>query len=200
MRCDYHAGFRIYDYQQAEGIGTHIDAPCHVVENGISIDQLPLNSLIAPGAMIDISAKVKQNPDCLLQKQDIQDWEKLNQRQLNDLIVLIYTGWDEYWLQESQYRNMDSHGVMHFPGISKAAAHYLSEKKIKGIGIDTLSLDAGISTEYPAHHIFLSQGIYQIENLTNLRNLPAHSFLVIALPTKIFKGPEASARVIALVG
>ena len=62
-------------------------------------------------------------------------------------IVLFYTGWGRYWGNKKNYLGNDKFGDtkdLHFPGISKEAAQYLVDKKVKAIGLDTPSLDPGI--------------------------------------------------------
>ena len=60
---------------------------------------------------------------------------------------------------------MDTEGVMHFPGFSPESAKLLVERDVAGIGIDTLSLDYGPSTDFATHKIMLEAGIYQIDRL-----------------------------------
>ena len=88
---------------------------------------------------------------------------------------------------------------MHFPSFSAKATELLIERNIAGIGIDTLSPDTGALGMFPAHQIMLSAGKFIIENLTNLKLLPAFGAQIIALPLKIKDGPESPARVIAIV-
>lgn len=108
------------------------------------------------------------------------------------------TGWSRRFHNEQQYRNTDDKGVMHFPGFSKDAAVFLTtQRKIHGIGIDTLSLDNGISTTFDTHVVMLKNNYYQIENMV-LEEAPEHGGVVFALPIKITGTPEAQARVVIL--
>ena len=109
------------------------------------------------------------------------------------------TGWSKHFQSETEYTNKDDKGVMHFPGFSKELAEFLvKERKIHGIGIDTLSLDTGSSTTYDTHVTMLKNNYYQIENMV-LDNVPEHGGVVFALPLKITGGPEAQARIVVLV-
>ena len=58
--------------------------------------------------------------------------------------VLVCTGWDAYRRFPDRYV-----GDMHFPGVSPAAARLLIERDVAGIGIDTLSIDAGAARARP---------------------------------------------------
>src|SRR5262249_5589462 len=56
------------DIHTGEHVGTHVDAPTHWLsgKDGHSVDQIPLRTLIAPAVMLDMSAKVAEDPDFLL--------------------------------------------------------------------------------------------------------------------------------------
>jgi len=94
---------------------------------------------------------------------------------------------------------MDVKGTMHFPGFSEECSNFLiKNRSINAIGIDTLSLDSGNSTNFLTHQIILKSDHYQIENM-KLDEVPEHGALIIALPLKLFGAPESPTRVIALV-
>ena len=87
-----------------------------------------------------------------------------------------------------------------FPGLSLEAAQYLLEQtRPVGIGIDTASVDYGPSKDCPVHHLTMGAGIYHLENVANLDQLPATGCSVIALPLKLGGGSGAPARVIAVI-
>jgi kynurenine formamidase len=196
--ADYqNGGFRLYHYAFSEGIGTHIDAPCHHIADGRSIAELSLSELIVPACVIDVRRQVSVDPDYAISIADIGAWELKYGPIPAGSLVLGLTSWDQYWQQESRYCNQDADGVMHFPGFSEEAAGYLLAREIAGLGIDTFSLDPGISQDYPVHGLMLGANKYQIENLTGLAQLPATGAWVLALPLKVSNGPEAPARVIA---
>ena len=88
---------------------------------------------------------------------------------------------------------------LHFPGIAPAAARVLLERRIRGVGIDTASIDYGQSTQYETHRILYERNIPGLENLANLDRLPARGATLIALPMKIKGGSGAPLRAIALV-
>lgn len=199
LRANYKQGCRVYDYIQAEGIGTHIDAPAHFIENGRTISDLTLKELIAPGCVIDVREKVESNTDYLISTQDIIHWEKQHHLIPQGAIFLACTGWSKYWPDTKHYRNNDENGDMHFPGFAKNAAELLVTRGVAGVGIDTLSIDRGIDKTFAAHHILLGNGLFQIENLTGLALLPPTGSIIFALPTKIKDGPEANARIVALI-
>jgi kynurenine formamidase len=199
LATDYDThGYRTFLLQQPEGIGTHMDAPAHFIKDGRTISDLSCTELVAPGCIIDVRSQVAQNDDYKISAKDVLEWEKEHGLIPAKALVLGLTGWSQYWFDVKKYQNMDANGVMHFPGWSESAAKLLIERDIVGVGIDTLSIDAAIAIDHIAHHIFLENDKYQLENLANLDKLPAVGMTIIALPMKIQNGAEAPVRAIAL--
>ncbi|MBI4179608.1 cyclase family protein [bacterium] len=196
---DYDQGYTKMAYEMDEGLGTHVDAPAHFLKGARSISDLGLEELVTPAVVVDVTAAVEANPDYALSVDDILAWEKRNGPIPAGALVIARTGWSARWGSESAYRNADKFRIMHFPGFSKEAAEFLvTERRISGIGIDTLSLDPGVSKTFDVHRILFEADKYQIENLANLAALPETGAVVLALPLKIVDGPEAAARVIGL--
>ena len=87
---------------------------------------------------------------------------------------------------------------LHFPGFAEDAARFLvKERQVASVGLDTASLDYGQSKNFQAHQIFGAANIPGFENLTNLSQLQAKGFRVIALPMKIEQGSGAPLRIVA---
>lgn len=191
--------FRVFNYYFAAGTGTHMDAPFHSEAQGKKISDYNLNELVGAGCVINVCEQARQDADYVISVNDVLAWEDVHGVIPKDSIVLAHTGWSNYWDQPSKYINQDVKGVLHFPGFSSEAASLLVKRGIIGVGIDTLSIDPGCSKKYPAHHIFLGNGIFVLENLANTRFLPPKSATVFALPLKIEGAAEAPARVFALL-
>lgn len=180
-------------------LGTHIDSPSHFIEGARTITDLKLSELICPCVVVDVSQKVKQNADYLLQVSDVIEWEKKYGKIPDKSFVCMKTGWSKFFYDEKKYQNMDSNGVMHFPGFSKEVAEFLTtQRNITGVGIDTLSLDNGPSKSFDCHVTMFKADKYQIENL-NLEEVPEYGGVMFALPVKIVGAPEACARVVVVV-
>ncbi len=187
-------------YSTPEHLGTHIDAPNHFENNQISVDKLKLEALIGPAAVIDISTKVTGNADYQLTVEDIILWEKSNGPIQNGSIVLLNTGWWRKWNNYDKYKNADENNKLHFPGYSEDAAIFLIEKRnIKGIGIDTLSADYGISADFIVHHIINGEGKYILENVANLDKLPPNGATLVIAPIKIEGGSGGQTRIWAIL-
>ncbi len=187
-------------YSTPEHLGTHIDAPNHFEYNQPSVDEIKLDTLIGPASVIDISDKVEHNSDYKLTVADIIDWEKVNGKIRERSIILLNTGWSSRWNDYEKYKNVDNSNKLHFPGYSADAADFLVEKRnINGIGIDTLSADCGMSTDFNVHHIINGSSKYILENVANLDKLPPTGATLIIAPIKIEGGSGGQARIWAIL-
>ncbi len=184
--------------------GTHLDAPIHFSQNGWSSDQIPIDRFLGAVFVIDVSEACAKNPDYQLTVEDITNWELKNGKLPAESIVLLRTGWGKFWPDKKKYLGNDKPGDttnLHFPAFSKGSAEFLvKDRKIKGVGLDTASLDPGTSTDFIAHQVFNGANVYGLENVANLEKLPEKGAMLIALPMKIEKGTGGPARIIALVG
>lgn len=193
-------GYFAREISLPEHFGTHLDAPAHFIQGLWTVDQIPAQRLVAPLVVIDVSQNVKGNADYQISVEDIAAWEKLHDHIPLDSVVMTRTGWDARWNAINDYRNADSKGVMHFPGYSEDAAHFLVDgRKAIGIGIDTLSIDYGPSKDFPVHQYNLRHSVYQLENVANLDHAPAKGGLVVIAPMKLEGGSGAPVRILALM-
>lgn len=182
-----------------EHLGTHLDAPNHFENNQPAVDQIDPADLFAQGIVVDISMQADADPDYTLSRRDLDDWEQRQGRIPEGAVVLLHTGWGRFWENPARYRNQATDGKMHFPGGSAEAARWLvSERHIKGMGIDTLSIDHGISKDFVVHHVLNGAGRYAVENLARLERLPARGFYLFVAPIKIETGSGGPARVFAV--
>jgi kynurenine formamidase len=186
-------------FSTPEHYGTHIDAPSHFIDGGASIDQLSAKDLIVPLVVIDVREEVSKDPDYCLTVKKIRSFEEAGKIPDHSAVLLL-TGWSKRWSNPVDYRNTDSSGTMHYPAFSKESADFLvNERGVAYLGIDTLSLDPGISHDYPVHKLTLAKGIHLIENLDSLSELPARGALLFCGPLRIKGGTGSPARVVALL-
>lgn len=194
--------YSAYKFCAPEHGGTHIDAPRHFSAKGHTVDEIPLDQLMGSALVIDVRNKTNNNPDYAITVGDIQRFEQKYRRITDQDIVLFRTGWEQYWNNKKKYLGSAKLGDvnhLHFPGLSKEAAQYLVKRQIKGIGIDTASMDPGNSKEFWTHRILLAANVFGLENLSNLQDLPAIGTQLIIAPMKIKGGSGAPSRVFALV-
>jgi kynurenine formamidase len=191
--------YSAYKFSAPEHGGTHLDSPIHFAEGRQTVDQIPLNQLVAPAVKIDISAKAAENRDYLISIEDITSWETANGKISENNIVLFQTGYGKYWGDRAKYMGAED-DQKHFPGLGPEAAKWLIEnRKINAVGIDTASIDNGQSQTFETHVALMSENVPAFENVANLEKLPAKGFHIIALPMKIQGGSGAPLRIVAFL-
>jgi len=182
-----------------EHSGTHMDAPVHFAPNGLFVDQLRIENLVVPAVVINITEKARRDPDAVVTPDDIRAWERRYGRIPDNAAVLMASGWGARAGSVEAFRNTDSSGVMHFPGFGKEAIDFLlTERRISGIGVDTLSLDHGPSTTFAVHYTILPTNRWGLENLANLESIPPSGATLFVGAPKIASGSGGPTRVMAV--
>ena len=183
--------------------GTHLDAPIHFAEGKRTADQIPLEQLMAPAVVIDVSAKAAADPDYRLTAEDVRAWEAKHGPVQQGAIVLLRTGWGKRWPDRKRYMGDDKPGDasnLHFPSYGAEAARYLVEQRKVGVlGVDTASIDHGPSKDFIVHQIANGANVPGLENVASLEEVPETGAWVIALPMKIAGGSGGPVRIVALV-
>jgi len=192
-------GYFTRSFWMLEHYGTHLDAPAHFPPGKTTVDQIPTKQMFGPAVVMDVRAESGKDADYQLTFARIEDWEKRHGRIPEGAIVLLRTGWTSRWPDVRKYRNQDAQGTMHFPGFSQEAAKLLIERKVSGLGCDTLSIDHGASSDYAVHHLALGAGLYHLENLADLSELPEIGAYLIVAPIKLEGGSGGPVRVFALL-
>ncbi len=188
-----------------EHTGTHFDAPRHWV-TGRELDdvsQVPPVDLVAPAAVLDFTAEAAEDPDFLLEIDDVRRWESAHGPLPERGWLLYRTGWDERSEDATRFLNADDTGP-HTPGIAASCAKWLAEQTaVIGVGVETVGTDAGAAhgfdPPFPCHSFLLGAGEYGLTQLQNLDRLPATGAVVLASPLRIVGGSGSPTRVLALV-
>ena len=193
------------NFATSEHGGTHLDAPVHFAKNAHTTEAIPLNRLMGPAAVIDVSAKARENRDYLFTIDDVTAWESQHGRLPDGIILLFHTGFGQYWPDAKAYLGTDGRGPgavadLHFPGLSPELAQFLvDERNMSAVGLDTPSIDYGQSTDFISHRILFAENIPGFENVANLDALPPTGAFIIALPMKIKGGSGGPLRIVAYV-
>lgn len=194
------------DYRAAEHGGTHADAPIHFAKNGRTIDQIPLPEWIGPAVKIDVTKKCELDRDYLLTVDDIKQWEKNYGRIPDGAWVIMYTGiGTTYYPDRKKVLGTDIQGIaalpyLSFPGFSPESAEFLvKERNIRGIALDTPSIDYGKSKDFRVHRIICGADKLALENIAALDKLPAKGATLYVIPMLIRNGTGAPARVFAVL-
>lgn len=192
-------------FSTAEHGGTHLDAPIHFAEGQWTVEQIPLDRLIGQAVVIDVSAQALADRNYQVSVQDLQAWEASHGRIPDNAIVLLRTGYGQFWPDRERYLGTAMTGPeavaeLRFPGLHPEAATWLTEQRvISAIGLDTPSIDYGQSDLFESHQILFANNIPAFENVANLEQLPPTGAFVVALPMKIKGGSGGPLRIVALV-
>jgi kynurenine formamidase len=183
--------------------GTHMDAPIHFSNGAITADEVPLSSMVGPAAVIDFSVRAANNPDTMLNVEDIKKWESTHGKIPDGSIVVARSGWGRYWPDKRRYLGTDKFGdVAHlrFPGFSVDGVKYLLDSgNVVAIAIDTPSMDPGNSKDFPVHRLWLGANKVGFENVAQADKLPEIGATIFCIPMKIGKGTGAPSRIFALL-
>lgn len=192
-------------YAASEHGGTHLDAPIHFAADRRFVDEIPIEQLIGPAAVVDVSAQATADRDYQVTVADIQAWESEHGRLPEGAILLLNTGSHRFWPDRNAYMGTDQLGpdavaLLHFPGLDPVAASWLvTERNVGAVGLDTPSIDYGQSTLFESHQILFDANIPAFENVAALSELPASGAHVVALPMKIERGSGGPLRIVAWV-
>jgi kynurenine formamidase len=184
-----------------EHTGTHMDAPLHFSENGMSVDMIDIADLVVPLAVIDIRERAAGDPDAALTPDDIKAWEAVNGPLPEGCCVAMNSGWHAL-LDSPKFTGRDAEGKNHTPGFHAETAELLiKERSVKGIAVDTLSLDRGLASsgDFPVHYQWLGSGRWGVEAIAGLDDLPAKGAMLVVAGPKVRGATGGPSRVIALV-
>jgi kynurenine formamidase len=193
------------NFRTGEHTGTHFDAPKHWItgQDGEDVASAPPRRLVGPAAVLDFSTHAAENPDFLLDVDDIRAWENDHGLLPEGGWLLYRTGWDARSGSQEAFLNADEDGP-HTPGMSVECAHWLAEQSpVIGLGVETVGTDAGAAAGFdpmfPCHTLMHGAGKYGLTQLQNLAQLPPVGAILIVSPLKIVGGSGSPARVLALV-
>ncbi len=171
--------YNVSMFEMGAHAGTHVDAPFHVLAEGGTADQLPLEKLVGKAQVIQLPEAV----ECI-------NSEVLTLHPLQKSIrrVLFRTKYSRYWGEQPQVFHAD------YVGLDTSAALKLIESGVELVGVDGFSVAA---EEYmlAVHRLLLEAGLAIVENL-DLQAVPAGLYNLYCLPLKIVGTDGAPARVI----
>jgi kynurenine formamidase len=167
-------GFYAQQWTFWEHTATHLDVPGHFIPGGRLVTAIdPAELMFLPAVVVDITRRADRDADTTVQVADLRRHEARHGRIPEGALVLMNSGWQRRVGDPDAYRNADPSGTFHFPGFGVDAAEFLLERRdITGIGVDTLSIDAGAAPGFPVHHLVLGADRLGVENLAHLDRIP----------------------------
>ena len=152
--------------------GTHLDAMYHFIDDGKTLDQMPLDWFFGPTRLLRIPKKAKEEIT-------VEDFMAFEEHLTEGAKIIYETGW---------HRNFGADNFFtEFPSMTLEASKYLASRKIRMIGMDTPTPSYDW---FEVHHVLLGVEIVVVETLTNLDKLP-DSFVFMGFPMNI-KGRDGS--------
>jgi kynurenine formamidase len=193
-------GYYLRRFSLGEHSGAHLNAPSSFHRNGLNIDAYPAESLIVPAVVVDVRDRAAANPDYVLTRDDVLEWERKFGQIASGSILLLYTGWQGKWNNPKEFLGQDDAGSLHFPGFGLAATRFLLEQRsISGIGIDTHGVDGGQDDTFAINRLMLEQPRIVLECLTNLNQLPPIGTTLVIGILRLKGGSGSPVSALALV-
>lgn len=196
--------------------GTHIDAPLHRFDRGITVGQIPLEKCYGTGVIVDMRYKKKWD------KITAEDFENANPKIEEGDFVVINTGWHKWWyVKDYVYFN-------HYPGLVPSGAEWLIKKKVIAVAGTWGCLDhpcahsplkqlqPWLYDEYkegtgkdpdeefpiyePCHAMLLENGVTGIENAGgDIDEVTGMRCNIAAFPWRFMEGDGCMVRLVAIV-
>jgi len=163
--------------------GTHMDAPAHMLQNGKTLYDYSADYFFGKALVIESLTDTADEipPDIL---------KEINPEHRPDFI-LFNTGWDKKYGSDEYYAS--------FPFLSAALAEKISGLGLKGVGIDSPSVDPIESQDYPVHRILMEKGLLILENLCCLEKIGKKEFMLAAFPLKVLEADGSPIRAAAIL-
>jgi kynurenine formamidase len=191
-------GFNLNEWTVLEHSGTHLDAPIHFAEKGDGPDTLPVSQLVVPLAVIDVTGGAASNSDYQVTPADLRAWESRHGRLPRNCCVAMNSGWAKH-VGSDRFLGKDAQGL-HFPGFHPEATDWLmKERQVRGMAVDTLSLDFGASKDFKTHYAWLPSGRWGLECVANLDRVPPRGATLVVGAPKIKGATGGPTRVLALI-
>ncbi|GAB4274084.1 MAG: cyclase family protein [Deferrisomatales bacterium] len=164
--------------------GTHVDVPAHLLAGGRTLDEIPLDRFAGPGWVVDVRDRNEGGIGVDL-------LEEHREAIAGAEFVLLHTGWSRRWGSPGYFEG--------FPTLTPQAARWLAEGRVKGVGVDAISVDPVDSRALPVHRTLLEAGVVIVENLTRLAPLVGRRFHFAGYPLPIARGDGSPVRAVAVL-
>ena len=160
--------------------GTHVDAPKHMFDDGVSVDKLPFDVLMGPAVLVDVGMQVRAVGEKELRLHELKGHTR----------ILIKTR-NSSFIREPQFREDYSY-------LAPDGADYLLSLGVKLVGVDYFSIEQFHSGHHRTHNTLLGAGVVIVEGL-DLSLPPLGPYELRVLPLRLAGLDGAPARAV-LVG
>jgi arylformamidase len=161
--------------------GTHVDAPHHFLNDGRTIEQLPLDVLTGPCYVTQLPDGVEAITATALDGMSLP---------ANTTRILFGTSNSRFWSRGEKEFQED------FVAVAEDGARWLVDRGIRLVGVDYLSV-APFGDSVPTHTVLLRAGVVVVEGL-DLSAVPRGFYDLYCLPLKLLGSDGAPARAILI--
>lgn len=156
------SGYNMMRYDITNHLGTHLDAPGHMIDGGKFINEVDINRFQGKGIVIDCRNQKEIGIELLKYKVEGYD------------VVLLYSGWEHKFFDKAYYYD--------YPVLTDEAATYLTTTSVRVVGVDYFSVDPIDSKGFSVHKILLGNEFILYENICNLETLLDKEFHFYGFP------------------
>jgi kynurenine formamidase len=186
-------GFRATYYEMVGQYGTHVDPPAHFAENGVTMDQIPLEQMILPLIVLDDTPYLANDPNHAFSLADLRRWEHRNGRIPRGSFVALRTDMYKDWDSDPERFKRNP-----FPAWSFETIRFLYEQRgVTATGHE--SLDTDTTDKMDSETYILRHGHYQIEAMASLDKVPPKGAIIVVTWPKVRNGLGFPARAFAIL-
>jgi len=156
--------------------GTHIDAPCHMISGGASLEEIPLENFYGPCRVVTIPAAIIS--------------EKM-------LVEANVTEGERILLRTDPNGKCAANGRFNPSVLSMRAAQYLAEKKLRLLGIDAPTVENMEMCDGEVHRTLLRAGVTILEGLC-LEQAESGEYILSAFPLNLMNGNGSPCRAVLI--
>ena len=167
-----------------EHCGTHLDVPRHCIEGATDVADVPLERLVLPGHVLDLTHKGRPEAVTIA---DLENAEKQSGKRIEaGCALLAWTGADAYWGQPGYTTER--------PYFPIESAQWLADRNIALFGTDLIGMDDPAEWWWPTHRVWLEANICMVQQMCNIGALVGKEFVLVAAPIKMRDGTGCPVR------
>ncbi len=167
----------VSQFSSCAHMGTHMDAPLHFIQDGVSMEKMPIDAVIGPCRVVEIKHRVAITPE-ELKPLRLQRGERILFKTRNSRRSWKMKSFDEDFIY-----------------ISKEGAQHIVDCGVMTVGVDYLSVGGFRKDGVETHHVLLGAKVWIIEGL-NLAKVSVGKYELVCLPLKIEGSDGAPARAV----
>ena len=176
-------GYNLFNVLLGSQTGSHVDAPYHFRNDGITIDKIDLKACMGKAIIIDVSRKKA------MEAIEVSDLTPHAEFIKEAEIVLFRTDW---------YKKAGTEEFYEHPYLSEGGGRFLLTMGIKTVGVDAINLDMTGGTYFPIHDMYAQAEGLIAENLANFDKVDFINPFVIVLPLKLVGCDGSPVRAVAV--